>query len=286
MNSAATLHLDFGQAIEPPVRHAPRSWRGFAVEQVVLETPEAYDFRAVGDLHYLALHDMTLADGELMVDGLAPIARTDLRDTMTFAPKGCAIEGWAKPSLRRNSYTAFYFDPQEVSEDLDARYADAQVKPFAYARNPALASTMTKLGKVAVGGGDELYAETLCLAAALEILGVKPPDEAGKLSPTQLEKVYGYVAEHLGEPITLDDLAGLSGLSRSHFSRAFKATTGIGPHRFVNSQRIARARDLLSQSESIDAVARAVGFTSASVFRRVFQQTMGVTPQRFRKDGR
>ncbi len=254
----------------------------------MLETDEPYDFRAVGDAHYLALHDMTLLDGELRIDGLPAIARKDLRDTLTFAPRECALDGWAKPSPRQNSYTAFYFDPDEVSDELGARYARAEARPFAYKRDPSLVATMTKLKQlVTMPGADELYGEALCLIAAIEILGIEPQSVSG-LTKAQLQNVHEFVAAHLDGPITLDDLARVSSLSRSHFSRAFKASVGIGPHRFVNDWRIRRARDLLEGAapQPIDAVARAVGFSSAGVFRRVFRQFVGVTPQQYREERR
>lgn len=106
MDSNSTLQLDFKVPISEPVRRQPLAWRGFRIEQVVLETDEGYDFSAVGDISYLALHEMTLLDGELSIDGLPNVTKTELRNTLTFAPQGASIAGWAKPAPGRNSYTA------------------------------------------------------------------------------------------------------------------------------------------------------------------------------------
>lgn len=287
MNSTDSLRLNFKPASERPISLAPRSWRGFRAERVVLQSDDAYEFRTLGETHYLALHDMRLDDGELHIDGLSPVRRTDLRDTLTYAPRGCTVAGWAKPRRGRNSFTAFYFDPDEAADELGERYARLDPGPFAYARNAALAATMTKIKDVvAAPDTDSLYAEALCLTAAMEILGVQPPTAAGRLSKAQVDRVCDYVEAHLHQPITLDELAGVAGLSRSHFSRSFRSTTGQGPYRFVTSRRIDQACGLLALGDrlSITAIAQAVGFANAGVFRRAFHQSTGMTPQQFRKE--
>ncbi|WP_157801233.1 AraC family transcriptional regulator [Sphingobium sp. LB126] len=222
----------------------------------------------------------------MLIDGLPRLHQTDLRDTLTFAPRGCTIHGWSKPTARKNSFTALYFDPLQLRDDLGDRYATHDLGPFAYARDPALAATMRKLRDVAITSiVDGLYAEILCLSAALEIFGVSVQGE-GKLSRRQLQAVYDFVEANLAERISLDDLAKLAGLSRSHFSRTFTATTGVGPHQFVRQRQLARARSLLAEQRDlpIDTIAKAVGFGSANVFRRAFQQAYGASPQVYRRD--
>ena len=120
----------------------------------------------------------------------------------------------------------------------------------------------------------------------MEILGVQPRTAPGQLTKTQVDRVCDYVEAHLHQPITLDELAGVAGLSRSHFSRSFRSTTGQGPYRFVTSRRIDQACGLLALGDrlSITAIAQAVGFANAGVFRRAFHQSTGLTPQQFRKE--
>jgi AraC family transcriptional regulator len=72
----------------------------------------------------------------------------------------------------------------------------------------------------------------------------------------------------------------LAGLSHYHFIRAFK-DTGLTPYQYVLSERIRRARELLS---SPDDVALAVGLSDASHLNRVFRKFAGVTPTAFRRE--
>lgn len=287
MGDYIELQLDFVAAHEQPVCRQPLRWSGFLVEEVGLQTDDAYAFHAQGDWHYLAFHDLTLLDGELQMDGLPRLQETNLRNTLTFAPKGCGIEGWAKPAPRKNAFTALYFDPAQLSVELGERYATLEPQPFAYARNPALAVTMQKLRALASAVSiDNLYAESLCLSATLEIFGVPRPHDGGRLSQRQLQRVYEFVEANLGKRISLDDLASLVDLSRTHFSRSFKATTGLGSHQFVRQLQLERACQLLERRPRlpIEAIALEVGFGSASVFRRAFQGKLGLSPLAYRRE--
>jgi AraC family transcriptional regulator len=92
-----------------------------------------------------------------------------------------------------------------------------------------------------------------------------------------------FIDQNLSENITLEDLAGLAGLSSYHFSRKFKADLGIAPHAYVLSRRIDRAKSLLNGSRlPLKLVAAECGFTDQSHLSRVFRKFLGVTPNNFR----
>ncbi|SDC05880.1 AraC family transcriptional regulator [Sphingomonas sp. YR710] len=282
MPSRISLELAFTSPT-PPLARLPRDWRGFSAEYVDFTSDAPFEFRNLGDSHYLALHDIALRDGELKIDGLTRRNTLDLRDTITFVPRGCEVSGWSDPVERSNSFVAMYFDPEVIREDLGARYMRAEPGPFAYARNAPLRDTLKKLEAVIREPEiDELHAESLCLLASLEIFGVMA-DAQGRLSDRQVTAVTEFVEAQLHKPIGLSDMAAVAGLSRFHFSRAFKATTGENPHGFVQRRRIARAANLLTTSDlSIEAIALVVGFAGASQFRRVFRDQMGISPLSYR----
>jgi AraC family transcriptional regulator len=287
MASRVSLDMAFDTSTPQPVKRAPRDWSGFSAEYVELVSSEPYEFSSRGESHYLALHDIALRDGELRIDGLPTLQTRDLRDTITFVPKGCGIEGWAHPDVRPNSFIAMYFDPEAVREDLGHRYARHRPEPFAYARNAPLHGTLRKLQTlVRAPEVDDLHAESVCLLASLEIFGVLA-DPQGQLSDRQVSRVADYVEAHLHESISLADLAALAGLSRFHFSRAFKATTGENPHAYVQARRIRRATEMLRTGDlSVEAIALAVGFKGAPQFRRVFREMVGTSPLNYRSQRR
>src|SRR5262249_45676679 len=88
-----------------------------------------------------------------------------------------------------------------------------------------------------------------------------------------------YIAEHLSETVTLKELAALTGLSQSHFRRAFKVSTGRSPHRWHLEARIAEAQRLLGAGGMTQVeIALVTGFAEQSHFCRVFKSVVGVTP--------
>jgi AraC family transcriptional regulator len=77
----------------------------------------------------------------------------------------------------------------------------------------------------------------------------------------------------LSEPVSLDDLANLAGLSPFHFVAMFKRSTGLAPHQYLLAQRIERARALLAESRvPIADVAARTGFADQSHLMRVFRR--------------
>jgi AraC family transcriptional regulator len=110
------------------------------------------------------------------------------------------------------------------------------------------------------------------------------PARVARLSPAQLRRVTEYIEAHLAERISLVELAQLVGTSQSHFCHAFKATTGLPPHRWQLDARIQRAQALLSRRRSsIIDVALATGFADQSHFTRVFRRVVGETPGNWRR---
>ncbi|MDP3494617.1 MAG: AraC family transcriptional regulator, partial [Hyphomonadaceae bacterium] len=263
------------------------SWRGCSVEHVRIPADTPYEFSHAGELHYLALHDIRLRDGEMTVDTQGRSQTPDLRETITFVPKGCGLSGWAHPEAGRNTYVALHFDPALLKDELAGRFVEATPGPLIYGRDARLQSTLLKLRSALLrDSGDRLYIEGLCLVAGVEVLGLAIRPSSGKLSDRQVGQVRDYIDAHLADPIALDDLAGVAGLSRFHFSRAFKITTGISPGQFVSAKRVETASRLLATTDlAIDAVAAQVGL-NAQQLRRAFLLRAGGSPRAFRRDAR
>jgi AraC family transcriptional regulator len=99
----------------------------------------------------------------------------------------------------------------------------------------------------------------------------------------RLRRVTEYIQQNLDKDLTLGELAAVVCMSRYHFARLFKGSTGVPPHRFVVRQRIARARGVLATPElSIAEISRLVGFRTPSHFTTVFRRVAGVTPRGYR----
>jgi AraC-like DNA-binding protein len=112
----------------------------------------------------------------------------------------------------------------------------------------------------------------------------KGPTRVARLSPTQLRRVTEHIEAQLAARISLAELAQVAGTSQSHFSHAFKATTGLPPHRWQLEARIRQSQALLSRRRSsVAEVALATGFADQSHFTRVFRRVVGETPVQWRR---
>jgi len=99
-----------------------------------------------------------------------------------------------------------------------------------------------------------------------------------------LQPVLVWMAEHLDEPLTVEELAGRAALSPRTFARRFVATTGTTPLQWILTQRVARARMLLETTDlSVDRVASACGFGSAAGLRTHFTRVVGTPPTTYRR---
>jgi len=99
----------------------------------------------------------------------------------------------------------------------------------------------------------------------------------------RVNRVLDYIAEHLDGELSLAKIAKSVNLSANHLSEKFKEVTGVNFVRYIGQTRVARARDLLRNSNlRISEIAFAVGFQSLSQFNRVFKKLTRQSPTSYR----
>ena len=103
----------------------------------------------------------------------------------------------------------------------------------------------------------------------------------------QLDTVTDYIYAHLDEDLSLETLAHVSGFSRYHWHRIYRAVRGETAAQTVRRLRLERAAAMLTgTSWPVERIAWKAGFTGTEVFSRAFLRSYGTTPSRFRIDGR
>ena len=135
-----------------------------------------------------------------------------------------------------------------------------------------------------------LYGESLGTALAARLVRNyaigKPALEfkANGLPRSQLERVIDYIKSNLTQDLSILDLATLTGMSESHFSRSFKRSVRIAPYQYLMQQRVERAKQLLKQQAiSISDIALDCGFANQTHLTKVFRQMTGMTPKAYQK---
>ncbi|MCG2615875.1 AraC family transcriptional regulator [Terrimonas sp. NA20] len=101
----------------------------------------------------------------------------------------------------------------------------------------------------------------------------------------RMEKIDSFIKEKIDEPVVLDEVAKLVGLSLSRFKAWFKEETGTTPLDYVLKYKIRTACEWLSKPDrSIADIAFETGFQNQQYFSTVFKKYMGMSPGEYRKD--
>jgi AraC-like DNA-binding protein len=105
----------------------------------------------------------------------------------------------------------------------------------------------------------------------------------GLRSGEPVRQAHEYLRHHFAKPVRVTELARTAGLSPSHFSALFRATTGHGVVEYTKRLRMARARELLiTSSRDIAAIGAAVGYPDPFYFSRQFRTVHGCSPSEYR----
>ncbi|GAA5510986.1 helix-turn-helix domain-containing protein [Novipirellula caenicola] len=103
----------------------------------------------------------------------------------------------------------------------------------------------------------------------------------------RIAEAISLIERHYADPITLDELVEISGMSRRNFLRAFEATMGCPPIAYLIRLRVRQACKLLSQTDkTITEIAFDVGFSDSNYFSRQFRALMKSSPRKYRSSQR
>jgi len=107
----------------------------------------------------------------------------------------------------------------------------------------------------------------------------------GGLAAWQVKRACERLESDLGGKISLEQVAAEFGLSVSHFSRAFRISTGLPPHKWLLRRRVRAAKQLMTVRDlSLSDIAISAGFANQSHFTRVFSSVVGVSPAAWRRE--
>ncbi|MGV3553595.1 helix-turn-helix domain-containing protein [Rhizobium sp.] len=139
-------------------------------------------------------------------------------------------------------------------------------------------------GEASTSGRASSIAYDAAMALHDDVFGAHPaPEELrGAMRP-----VIAHIAANLGRPLPVEELAGIAGMSRAHFSRLFAASEGLPPAEYVLERRLESAARLLVRgaSQSVKQIAVLTGFADPNYFAKAFRRRYGLSPTEFRTTG-
>jgi AraC-like DNA-binding protein len=212
-------------------------------------------------------------------------------------------------SLRSELANSVVDRPNLLSPRFD-RYIEAVLSHCGYRLEPTraeLAAGFERLAEpmLAKGSLDRRSFNDLCRAAESSSEGVRTVTdlvakyrslvsdmEAALRSPTGARqergtrRALGYIREHLGEPLTLEDVAKVAGFAPNYFSRLFRQDEGVTFARYVQRLRVERAKQMLKTNIlGVEEIRKLCGFRTRTYFHRVFKTSTGLTPTAYRESG-
>lgn len=180
--------------------------------------------------------------------------------------------------------------PAEAREALREDFGDGRLRPQVNCFDAGLDALFAGMaGELRDPGPfSRLRLQGLALAAlsrALELseaAGSRRRSE-GVLTAARLRRIEDYVEAQLASEIRLDDMAACVDLSPSHFSRAFKAETGVSPYAWVIRRRIERVKARLRAGRGrLADIAVECGFANQSHMTDAFRKATGMAPAQWR----
>lgn len=230
--------------------------------------------------------EVTLRDGRVI---RAPFG------ALSFRPAGSSILVVSDGSTMQNRFVSCWISPDHVREALancDRLSGQAAARGFNL-KSPRIREMIRRLGAEARAPG---FAHTLLVESGSAMLGVEVArtidssasgraQATSRLAPWQVAKIRDRVHGEAGSLVGAKELADLCRISTGHLRRAFKATTGQTVHDYVSETVGERAAHLLvASTQTVDEIARVLGFAGPSGFTTAFQRRYGVTPGQYRRN--
>jgi AraC-like DNA-binding protein len=101
-----------------------------------------------------------------------------------------------------------------------------------------------------------------------------------------LRKAEGFIRDNYTRKLSLEEIAGVSGLSAPYFSTIFREEMGENLSAYLNRLRVEKAAGLLTEGKAaLNEIAEACGFEDQSWFSKIFKNYMGISPGRYREQG-
>jgi AraC-like DNA-binding protein len=104
---------------------------------------------------------------------------------------------------------------------------------------------------------------------------------ASTRSAAAIQGVLRHIGENLNQPLSLSELAGMTGLSMWRFATVFRQQVGVAPHRYICRLRLERAQALIREGMPAATAASEAGFYDQSHLSRHFKNVFGMTPGQY-----
>jgi AraC family transcriptional regulator len=213
------------------------------------------------------------------------------RGDLTLIPAGCQTLCWTKQAV---DLLHVEIDPAFASTAIESGLHQPSLGPelpclFRFDDAVCRELALSMLHEVeAQGSAARMYLESAATVLALRLHGLAgrtlAPVPRGGLPDRVLARAKEFLHDEMARNPGVAELSHVVGMNVHHFSRMFKRSTGLTPHRYLNEVRLERAKRLLTNGAMmIIDVALDTGFASPSQFTAFFRKRTGLTPTQYRR---
>lgn len=210
---------------------------------------------------------------------------------LIFVPAGLTITGSGPGGAHSMVACSFGRGAAPALAMFESGWDDGELSRCGDIRSDRIADAMRRLGQEALspGFGSDVLVDAITTTLPIDLVrhfqdSVRKGEPIrGGLASHQLRMIEEYVREWPAGGVRVADLAALVGLSRGHFMRAFKQSTGSTVHGFVEGIRLDQAKTLLAEGEiPLKQIAARLGFANPASFSLAFRRLTGNTPGSYR----
>lgn len=199
--------------------------------------------------------------------------------------------------------TVFEISPRilnEIVREFDPGIEDRPDKPFPFVTGPCATAVfwrhrefVQRLENAATTPLEPIWADVTALQLVADVLdaafarhGLPRKHRRSGTDADHIERAEAaktYLAAHLGERVTLDDVARAVHASPFHLARIFQQRTGVPVHRYLTQLRLRAALERLADgADDLTELALDLGFSSHSHFTDAFRREFGCAPSSVR----
>jgi len=177
-----------------------------------------------------------------------------------------------------------YLDPATVAREADEEFIGTAEIVRPVARDPLLACRLMELfASLTAGHTDLLDREEQLLRTVIALFrGHGMARFRSSATSPSVSRAVKHIDSAPERPVSLGELAALSGVSRFQLLRGFSREVGITPHAYIIQRRVTLAQRFLAVGQSAAEAALQAGFSDQSHMARAFVRQVGVTPGRYR----
>jgi AraC-like DNA-binding protein len=185
-------------------------------------------------------------------------------------------------------YRVLYANPgilREVAAELGGRRAGLPTFADAVIGNPNLVARFQSLHVSFDDPATQLGRDVALISLLAVLVGRHASTQVVQESPARSRSAVRiartYLEDNYAAGVSLEELAGVTGLSPFHLARLFQREVGMPPHAYQIQVRLTRAKRLLLRGLPVSTVASETGFFDLSHFTRHFKRHLGVPPGRY-----